>query len=283
VRARNFARVLSRLAERAKTQLFIATHSPYFVTPEQFTALRCFALSDGATTISSTTLGAVAVNADAPEAQVIRAVEKELPRTFSEGFFADAVVFVEGDTDRVIYEVIADRVGQALDSAGIAVLAMGGKDNMHIPFVILRQLGIPAFLVADCDALGAGRRHSGDKSKEEAAEASHKKSTESLLKWLPPSITTHLGTLPFTYGDTSVVASHFALLHDDLESELEKWPSFVAALAGDGGALRKKDVAAYRAAAIEASLDDMPEIFRQLVTAISDFKQVSSAAPETRS
>ncbi len=139
VRARNFARVLSRLAERAKTQLFIATHSPYFVTPEQFTALRCFALSDGATTISSTTLGAVAVNADAPEAQVTRAVEKELPRTFSEGFFADAVVFVEGDTDRVIYEVIADRVGQALDSAGIAVLAMGGKENMNIPFVILRQ------------------------------------------------------------------------------------------------------------------------------------------------
>ena len=281
VRARNFARVLSRLATRAKTQVFIATHSPYFVTPEQFTALRCFALSGGTTTISSTTLWEVATNADAPEPQITRAVEKELPRTFSESFFADAVVFVEGDTDRVIYEMIADRAGRALDSAGIAVLAMGGKENMRIPFVILHQLGIPAYVVADCDALGAARRHSGYKLKEEAAEASHKKATEHLLKWLPPSTATHFGTLPFAYGDASIVASHFALSHDDLESELQKWPSFVAALTGNGGSLRNKDVAAYRAAAMEASKDDMPEMLRQLVTAIHDFKQVSARRLET--
>lgn len=278
VRARNFARVLSRLAERAKTQVFIATHSPYFVTPEQFTALRCFALADGATTISSTTLGEVVADAGAPDPQVTRAVEKQLPRTFSEGFFADAVVFVEGDTDRVIYEVIADRAGQALDSAGIAVLAMGGKENMHIPFVILRKLGIPAYVVADCDALGAARRHSGDKAKEEGAETSHKKATETLMSWLPASTAAYFGALPFAYGDASVAASHYTLLHDDLESELESWPSFIAALSGNGGALRKKDVAAYRAAAMEAAPEDMPESFGHIVRAIHDFKTVSDAA-----
>ncbi len=283
VRARNFARVLSRLAERAKTQVFVATHSPYFVTPEQFTALRCFALTVGATTISTTTLGEVAADAGAPESQVTRAVEKELPRTFSEGFFADAVVFVEGDTDRVIYEVIADRAGRALDSAGIAVLAMSGKENMHVPFVILRKLGIPAYLVADCDALGAARKHSGDQTREEHAEASHKKATEVLLEWLPSATSTiNFGALPYSYGDASTVASHYALWHDDLETELEKWPSFVAALTSNGGSLRKKDVAAYRAAAMEASTDDMPEIFGRLVAAIHDFKQVNTPAEETQ-
>ncbi len=209
VRARNFARVLSKLAMRAKTQVFIATHSPYFVTPEQFTALRCFALSDGATAISATTLAAVATEAAAPEAQVTRAVEKELTRTFSEGFFADAAVLVEGDTDRVVYEVIADKTGQALDSAGVALLAMGGKENMHIPFVILHQLGIPAYVVADCDAMGAARRHSADKAKEEGAEASHKKATETLLDWLPTSVPAGAGALPYTYGDPSVVADRY--------------------------------------------------------------------------
>ncbi len=278
VRARNFARVLSRLAVRAKTQVFIATHSPYFVTPEQFTALRCFALTDGATMISATTLGEVAASADAPESQVTRAVEKELPRTFSEGFFADAVVFVEGDTDRVIYEVVSDRGGKALDRAGIAVLAMGGKENMHIPFVILHQLGIPAYVVADCDALGARRRYKGDQAKEDSAEASHRKATESVLGWLPPATVAYCGALPFIYGDASVVAERYALLHDDLESELQSWPSFMTALSNIGGGLRKKDVAAYRAAAMEASLDDMPEIFLHVVKAIHDFKQASTLA-----
>src|SRR5665213_1214970 len=281
VRARNFARVLSKLAERDKTQVFIATHSPYFVTPEQFTALRCFALVDGETTISSTTLGAVATDATAPESQVTRAVEKELPRTFSEGFFADAVVFVEGDTDRVIYEVIADRLGHPLDRAGIAVLAMGGKENMHIPYVILHKLGIPAYVVADCDALGAARRHSGDPAKEAAADTSHKNATENLLSWLPTSTLAYLGELPFAYGDASVAADHYTLLHDDLESELEKWTSFMTALSGNGGALRKKDVAAYRAAAMEASPEDMPTLFRHLAQAMHGFTQANDPAAES--
>jgi putative ATP-dependent endonuclease of the OLD family len=282
VRARNFARVLSKLADRASTQVFIATHSPYFVMPEQFTALRCFALGNGATAISATTLDAVAAEAGAPEAQVTRAVEKELPRTFSEGFFADAVVLVEGDTDRVVYEVIADRTGQALDSAGIALLAMGGKENMHIPFVILRELGIPAYVVADCDALGATRRHSADKAKEEGADESHRKATESVLSWLPASEPVGVGAVPFAYGDPSLVASHFALLHDDLESELEKWPSFMASLTENGGSLRKKDVATYRAAAIEASIEDMPEIFGHLVSTMRGFKTMENDTPSAK-
>jgi hypothetical protein len=49
-------------------------------------------------------------------------------------------------------------------------------------------------------------------------------------------------------------------------------------LSDNGGTLRKKDVAAYRAAAMEASPDDMPEIFRHLVRAMHDFKQVSKPA-----
>ncbi|HEY5286581.1 MAG TPA: TOPRIM nucleotidyl transferase/hydrolase domain-containing protein [Solirubrobacteraceae bacterium] len=275
VRARSFARVLASLAKRLNTQVLIATHSPYFVTPEQFASLRCFALGNGCTQISSTSLGDVANTSTAPASRVTRAVEKELPRTFSEGFFADAVVFVEGDTDRVVIEVIAHRLATALDSAGIAMLSMGGKENLYIPFVILQKLKIPAYVVADCDVLGAARKHTGDEAKVRSADESHKKSTESLLSWLPVSTMAGMGTLPFTYGDPSVVAQHFTLFNDDLEGELSNWPSFLTSLRTYRRELRDKDVAAYRMAAMDAELEDMPEIFNHLVEAVLKFKSVS--------
>jgi hypothetical protein len=278
VRARSFARVLANLAKRVNTQVLIATHSPYFVRPEQFTSLRCFALSDGYARISATSLEEVSATSAAPVARVTRCVEKELPRTFSEGFFADAVVFVEGDTDRVVIEGIADRMGAALDSAGIAVLSMGGKENMRVPYVILQKLKIPAYVVADCDVLGAVRKHAGDQAKIQSADESHKKSTEGLLSWLPTSTRVSTGTLPFTYGDPSVVAQHFTLFHDDLEEELSNWPSFLASLSTAGRELRDKDVAAYRTAAIDADLEDIPDIFRHLVGAVLAFKSVIDAS-----
>jgi putative ATP-dependent endonuclease of the OLD family len=274
VRARSFARVLSRLADRRSTQVLIATHSPYFVRPEQFMSLRCFALSSGCARISATSLKEVATVSGVPEVRVTRSVEKELPRTFSEGFFADAVVFVEGDTDRVVIEVIADRMGSAFDGEGIAVLAMGGKENICIPHVILQELKIPGYVIADCDALGAARRYPGDVAKIRDADGSHKKATEVLLTWLPISTTAGMGALPFNYGDPSVVARHFTLFNDDLEEELNGWPSFLASLSTNGGVLRNKDVAAYRTAAMEANLEDMPDVFRHLVGAVLGFRSL---------
>jgi hypothetical protein len=272
VRARSFARVLSALSERPDTQVFIATHSPYFVLPEQFSSLRCFSLESGCSSIAFTSVPEVAALAGCAETQVSKVVEKELPRTFSEGFFAEAVVFVEGDTDRVVLEAIAERLGTPFDSAGVAVVAMGSKENLEIPYRILAALDVATYVVADCDMLGAARKHPNDASARAQADASHQSSTELLIGWLPRAArVAGTGSLPFAYGDPTVVTSHYALWNDDLETELAQWPSFVASLTSNGGALRSKNVANYRLASMSADVADLPQAFTDLVAAVIAF------------
>ncbi len=127
VRARHFARVLNRLAGEVGSQVLLATRSPYFVLPSQFASLRRFSVDQGAANVVRTSVEAISALCQADEERVLRCVEKEVPRTFSEGFFADAVVLVEGDTDRLVIETFAERLERPLDARGVAVLAMEGK------------------------------------------------------------------------------------------------------------------------------------------------------------
>ena len=69
----------------------------------------------------------------------------------SEGFFADAVVLVEGEGDRAAILGCAAAMGWDFDSKGIAVVPSGGKRNLDRPLVIFRELGIPTYVVWDGD------------------------------------------------------------------------------------------------------------------------------------
>ena len=204
VRARHFARVLSTWASKPTSQVIMATHSPYFVLPEQFGALRRFRLTKGHSEIATASIESVASAAGVEQKRAEKTAEKELPRTFSEGFFAEAAAFVEGDTDRVVVEILAERLGHALDGRGVAVLAMGGKDNLRVPYAILGHLGIPVYVVADADASGARKKFPDDEVKQANSHASHKKSTDGLLEWLPRSEAL-AGSLPFAFGDPTLV------------------------------------------------------------------------------
>lgn len=271
VRSRHFARVLARWAERERSQVLLATHSPYFVLPSQFQSLRRFCLRDGASAVTGTQVGAVAAAAGVPPATVERVVEKEIPHTFSEGFFAEAVVFVEGDTDRVVMEATSENLGAPLDAAGVAVIAAGGKGNLRVQYEMLRLIGVPVYVIADGDALGGVRSHPSAPAKASQADASHKKQTESLLEWLPAPRGTYARATSVTWGDPTFVSSDWALLHDDLETELETWGSFQAELKANGHLKRSKNVAAYRAAATDADLSDIPPALVALVSQISKF------------
>lgn len=271
VRARHFARVLHRWSQATNAQVLFATHSPYFVLPEQFDALRRLTLADGETVQKSTTVTAVAASASVDLDRVRRVVEKELPRTFSEGFFADAVVFVEGDTDRVALETLAERLGKALDAGGTAVLAMGGKESMKVPWHLLDLLGIPAYVVADADAEGAARKHPNDEKKQADAAASHRKATEALVEWLPEDVTTRVGASPYTWDAPTTITDRWTMLRDDIEAELEHWATYLAALAESGVELRSKNVVVVRAAVLDAELEDLPENLHSLIHAISEF------------
>ncbi|HEY2003851.1 MAG TPA: AAA family ATPase [Candidatus Saccharimonadia bacterium] len=270
IRARAFARILAELASQPTAQVIIATHSPYFVRPDQFSSLRRFRLSSGETNVTQTDTSKVSAAASCSEPQVKKFVEKQLPATFSEGFFCDAVALVEGGTDKVVLEALAEKLGMPLDSKGISVLEMSGKSGLRIPYEMFMKLSIPVYVVVDGDALGAARKYPSNVAARARAHASHKGDTERVLGWLPASSVKH-GSLPYAFGNASTVAGHFTVWEDDIEEELSKWPSFGAALATNGGVLRSKDLLVYRTGVLEGDIADLPMVLRSWVEAIAAF------------
>jgi len=91
-----------------------------------------------------------------------------------------------------------------------------------------------------------GRRARGGKQQ---AHQSHKAAPEKLLGWLSePKKAAAVGSIPVSFGDGTVVCDSYCIQGDDLESELEKWPSSMAALRLSNGRLRSRDASVYRAA-----------------------------------
>jgi putative ATP-dependent endonuclease of OLD family len=258
-RARSFARVLLELATSGSAQVVLATHSPYFVLPRQYASLRRFTIHKGKTSVSCATLEAVVSRAAGKAENVTKHMDRYIPTSFSEGFFADAVVLVEGDTDRVVIESLAELLGTPLDSSGIAVVSCESKSALRTPHAIFTELGIPAYVVFDSDGLGYTR-------KPEKLHQ-HKRDTELMLSWLPE---THqvLGEVPKKFGDATAVCAHWTWWEDDLESQLEQWPSFVAAVADAHGASVRdagKNSSHYRTAVQNAKEEDVPATLRQLI------------------
>jgi putative ATP-dependent endonuclease of OLD family len=203
----------------------------------------------------------VAEAAEIPEEKVLRRLEAELPRTFSEGFFADVAVLVEGDTEKAILETLSERLDLALDARGIAVLPVGGKEGLRLAAELLEQLGTKTFIVVDGDALGASRK---TPAKQAAARKSHKEATEAVLGWMCPGPAVY-GKAPTEYGDATAVGANYCFLHDDLEHELEAWPEFKTAREHRGLDLRDKNVSAYRAVAFDAGMSGLPDVFERAI------------------
>ena len=75
----------------------------------------------------------------------------------SDIFFSDAVIFVEGDTEKVVFPILAEKMGiKELRSPRIAIIPTGGK-NRGIYYVdvwirINKAADIPFFMIFDKDA-----------------------------------------------------------------------------------------------------------------------------------
>lgn len=270
VRARTFARVLTELSQDPHVQVIIATHSPYFVRPEQFSSLRRISLDGVATTASSATIASIAATLDKSVESVRDTVTKQIPTDFSEGFFSDRVILVEGDTDKAILEVLCDRAGMPLDAEGVSVVHVGGKGNLKMSYAILDSLGVPTYVVVDGDAqnsLRSGKHEPGSEGQLQA-RASHKSQTEDAITWLPGSVDACA-----EFDADSLSAERFTLWNDDIESELEKWSDFVTEIGNVGGQLRTKKMAHYRAAALTVSPDNMPDTISNFIGSIKKFAE----------
>jgi predicted ATPase len=161
VQARAFASVLRRLAEDSgqNVQVTYATHSPCFIEPTHFDQIRRVSRSAPDTNgrasvnIFSVTLQAVIANLNGfvKEETVRKRLDDVCLARLPEALFGEAVVLVEGDTDRAVLEGCGERDGMFLAVDGIVVAEVGGKPILLLPYAILTLLGVPSLVVFDGD------------------------------------------------------------------------------------------------------------------------------------
>jgi putative ATP-dependent endonuclease of OLD family len=263
LQARHFAATLAALAEveNASVQVCYATHSEHFVDPAYYERLRRFQRRQDVPWPQSQVAHAsvnrvVARLADVfdPE-QVPLRVQMTLRRQVAEAVFARTVVLVEGDSDAGLLQGVADRSG-GLDPLGIAVVKGHNKRQLLIPWAILSELGVPAYVVFDGDGGLRGRMLAKGRSETDADAAQQAARDENAL------VLRALGAEAVEEPPTQVNATH-AVFADTLETELAAWAGFAEAVERfkhEHGDFREKPDDAYRHAA--ATLDtDPPAVF----------------------
>lgn len=174
---RHFSKVLSLLSDGAlpgvatNTQVIFASHSPYFVCMDRFHEVKLARRLPSATGVHKECLleeaalqkvvdmlaQAHQVNDGSYTVSSLQSKLHIVTPELSEGFFADVVLLVEGESDKAAFRAAAALKQIDLEALGIAVLQAGGKNNLDRPAAIFRALGIPTFVVWDCDLKESGK------------------------------------------------------------------------------------------------------------------------------
>jgi putative ATP-dependent endonuclease of the OLD family len=273
VQARAFAAVLRRLAEDSDQQVQVtyATHSPWFIEPTHFDQIRRVSRSAPDTaghrsvTVASVTLQNVIDNLAGfvKEETVRKRLDDVCLARLPEALFGEAVVLVEGDTDRAVLEGCGDHDNQLLSLDGIVVAEVGGKPILLLPCAILTLLGIPCFVVFDGDKGCENRMRQRNRPEPEIAAQSnaHRQKNRDLLRYL--------GEQEADWP-TSGVNNRYAVFEDRLEEELATlWPAWEQQrqeLVNSGIGFEAKNTATYRYAAATAA-GELPPMFREILTA----------------
>jgi len=204
-RARALARTLSDLSSDGKSrtlqfQIFLTTHSPYFVGIDDFQCVRRvekMPCTSGPmesrvrfTTLAAVNeqvLAALGRESSVTEASAWARLKSIVGLKASEGLFADGVILVEGDEDEAVLAALAEKKGVSLDAANIAVVPSGGKTKLPNLLAMYRGLGIRVFTVFDADC---------DKASDETARVDY---NQALMKMngLAPEARPSTKVLPF--------------------------------------------------------------------------------------
>jgi hypothetical protein len=183
-RCRYLLDLLGQLAETpgrglgARNQVVYTTHSSYFVSLDRFGSIRRVLKSTGTPEEPGTT--ALAAFSLAAAAQRMAEITGGKPEEFtpdsfrvraypvmtsivSEGFFANAVVIVEGMCEAGALWKVAEILGKEWVRRGVALIPANGKTNIDRPVVIFRGFKIPTYFLFDGDV-----RHRGAKGEADA-------------------------------------------------------------------------------------------------------------------
>ena len=147
----------------SNVQVICATHSPYFVGADRIEQMRMLRKVDGGRDMPETTRVwstdmdsiqkrlAAGASKHADQDKLEHDFDRILTPLMSEGFFADTVVLVEGDTDRIAVMRAAELLGTPLDERRVDVIPCGAKPSMPDPPAMFLELSVRTYAVWDGD------------------------------------------------------------------------------------------------------------------------------------
>ncbi|MYV52520.1 ATP-dependent endonuclease [Streptomyces sp. SID3212] len=236
--ARTFAKVLRELVATSTqgcTQVMYATHNPVFIDPKGYHQIRRLRRAAGeehpVTEVVQATEGDLCRALDGlVDKKVIRSrTEGTLSGALAEGFFADAVVLVEGRGDAGVITGCADRSGINLGAEGISVIEVHGKDNLMISDALFSALGVSCYVVFDGDAgmeerKRASVQHLIPQQRQEKEEEFERQGRKNRTK--NANLLQYLGATPSPQpaDDTT---GRYTVFEDTLETHLDQyWPTW---------------------------------------------------------
>lgn len=255
VQARQLATKLKQAVSGRQMQVIVATHSPFFISPEHLDSTYRVSSSPQGSLLS----GGNTVGNFGNEVQSGRAA-KWFRKTIPEGLFSRACLVLEGDTDQFVFEHL-EVDGLSLADQGISVLNAEGALNLWTVVSLIESYGVPCYVLrdGDSDRNKALRKKNGNQTAADQTINSWRSQVEEFVK--KGSELGHAeGFENYEWGEGCSVGPKMAILGDDLEAALASWTSFMnhCPLSSAEELRTAKHAGAYTASLIEASTEDCP-------------------------
>lgn len=213
-RQRHFGSVLRKLANGDlpgivnDIQIVCATHSPLFVDISYFEEIRIIRKTSMenfpmASRVSQAQRDQIIsemkkLNPSYTDKKLQVAMESTISTLVNEGFFADVVVIVEGESDQIAIFEVAKIKNINLEAKDVSVIHVDSKSSMIVPSLVFSSLGIPTYLVWDMDA--------------NIEDETNKKDNKQLFNFLDYELT----------PDKDLIENRFAVFYNNREFTMEE-------------------------------------------------------------
>ncbi|WP_160050604.1 MULTISPECIES: AAA family ATPase [unclassified Nocardiopsis] len=163
------------------TQIIVTTHSPNIIYDTSFDPIRYFRrITETAGAPATQVRDLSRLNVENDETNFLR---RFLKLTNCHLFFADAVVLVEGDAERILLPLMIENHApnlSRLTRAHISYLEVGGSHAFRFKNLV-EFLGLPALIITDLDSVDPAQNRRACTAATDGAVTSNK----TLIDWLP--------------------------------------------------------------------------------------------------
>lgn len=163
-----------------QTQLVVSTHSSHVVNDVEFKDLRYFrrCSANGAIKMDYTSIENMSELFSGDKAEM-KFVSKHLKLTHCDIFFADGVIFVEGQAERLLVpEFITDKFN-GLSKRYLSILEVSGA-HTHKYKALVEKLGVVTLVITDLDSRDAEKKKCAPKKGQNQTTSNH-----TLTSWHP--------------------------------------------------------------------------------------------------